>query len=87
MTDLPARTDEHLTDEHYELADRLELALEAADARGLTPSVSARKAGTDTLTARHVLDWMVEHKYAHTTGNGAWTRYHAGRGHLPRSEA
>jgi hypothetical protein len=71
---------DQLTDEQYQLADRLELALEAAPPAGLTPSAAARKVGTDTVSARHVLDYLVRHRYAHTSGNGAWTHYHHGRG-------
>ena len=69
---------ERLTDDEYQIADRIELALEGEPA-GLTPSKAARKARTTTGTAARVLAWMVRERYAHTSGNGAWTRYHAGR--------
>jgi hypothetical protein len=68
-----------LTDEQYELADRIEAALEAAGPDGLTPSRIARKAHADYHETCDVLFWMVAHQYAHTSGNGAWTHYHAGR--------
>lgn len=68
-----------LADHEYEIADRIEDALKAADGNGLTPSTAARKAKTDLHTARRVLDYLVDHAYAHTSGNGAWTHYHAGR--------
>lgn len=69
-----------LTDAEWILADRIGDALEAAGADGLTPSKAARKAGTDTLTAGRVLRYLVRHSEAHTSGNGCWTHYHAGRG-------
>lgn len=68
-----------LTDDEYEIADRLTLALEAAGSEGLTPSRAARKAGTDTLTAGRLLQWLVRGLDAHTSGRGCWTHYHAGR--------
>jgi len=68
-----------LTDDEFEIADRLEDALEGAASTGMTPSVAARKAHTDTVTARRILDYLVRNQYAHTSGNGAWTRYHARR--------
>jgi hypothetical protein len=68
-----------LDDREYDIADRIEAALEAADSKGLTPSVAARKAKTDTRTAGRILDYLVDHAYAHTSGNGAWKHYHAGR--------
>lgn len=68
-----------LTDEQYDLADRIELVLEAAPAAGLTPSAVARRVRTTTAQAALVLAWLTECRYAHTSGNGAWRRYHAGR--------
>lgn len=68
-----------LTDEQYELADRLEPALEAAGADGLTPSGAGKKTGVTTSEAKTVLDWMVGHQYAHTDGRGAWSHYYTGR--------
>lgn len=60
------------------IANRLEDALEAAP-NGLTPSAAGRAAKVTTDVARTVLQWMVKQQYAHTDGNGAWTRYFAGR--------
>jgi hypothetical protein len=69
-----------LTDTDYNLADQIEAVLEAGPAAGLTPSaVAAKVTGTSTDEARDILRWLVEHGYAHTSGNGAWTHYHAGR--------
>jgi hypothetical protein len=68
-----------LSDEEYEIVDRISLALEAAGPAGLTPSRAARKARTDTLSAGRLLQWLVRGLYAHTSGNGCWTHYHAGR--------
>lgn len=69
-----------LTDEQYELADRVELALRAADKGGMTPSAIAKKTRADYFKVTTVLAWMVARQYVHTSGNGARTRYHAGRG-------
>ena len=74
------RTDDDLSIADYALADLLEVALEAANADGLTPSVAARKVRSDRDTTARVLAWMVANQYAHSTGNGAWRHYHAGRG-------
>ena len=68
-----------LTDAQYEIADKIEIALEAADARGLTPSALARKVKIPTAQIYAVLNWMVNGRYIHTSGNRSWTRYHAGR--------
>lgn len=68
-----------LTDEQYEIADRIEQALETAGREGLTPSRAARKARTTYDQARAVLAYLVANRYVHTSGNGAWTRFHAGR--------
>jgi response regulator of citrate/malate metabolism len=67
-----------LADDDFEIADRIEAALDTAGPEGLTPSRAARKAKTDTVTARRVLEYLVDHAYAHTTGNGCWAHYHAG---------
>jgi hypothetical protein len=63
----------------WDLAERITLALEGADARGLTRSLAGRLAGCGTVEAGVVLDHLVATREAHTSGNGAWTRYHAGR--------
>lgn len=68
-----------LTDAEFEIADALDLALADAGPEGLTPSRAARKARTDTRTAERLLRWLVADLSAHTSGNGCWTHYHAGR--------
>jgi DNA-binding IclR family transcriptional regulator len=68
-----------LTDDQYELADAIERVLEPAPAGGMTPSAIARKARATTSATATVLGWLVEHRYAHTSGNGAWRHYHWGR--------
>ena len=68
-----------LTDADFDLADRLVTALEAAPADGLSPSKAGRAAKAATEDSRRVLEWMAAHQYCHTRGNGAWTRYRAGR--------
>jgi hypothetical protein len=40
-----------------------------------TPSRIARKAGITTTEAYAALAWLVEHRMAVTSGNGAWTKY------------
>lgn len=80
MSHLDEHTATVMSDAEWDIADRLSDALEAADARGLTRSVAGRKARTDTTTAGDILDKLVAMSMVHTAGNGAWTRYHAGRG-------
>lgn len=63
----------------YELCDRIIEALEAAGPEGLTTSQVRRKTKATTSAAMKALDWMVAQQYIHTSGNGAWTHYHAGR--------
>ena len=67
------------TDYEWDLLDRLTAALEAAPDRGLTQSVAGRQVGASTDDAKRLLGWLVAQQNAHTSGNGAWTRYHAGR--------
>lgn len=71
------------SDEFYALCDRVEAVLEAEgkiSCDGLTPSAAARKAHITTADTRRVLTYLVANEYVWTSGNGAWTRYHAGRG-------
>lgn len=70
---------EEMTDQQFEIADRIDLALESAGRDGLTPSLAARKARATTAEASVILRWLVSQQMAHTSGNGAWTRYHKGR--------
>jgi len=74
-----AYRDSLMTDEDYDTADRIELVLEASERGGMTPSQVGRKVKASTSTTRRILDWMVARQFAHTTGNGAWAHYHAGR--------
>lgn len=68
-----------LTDEEYATVDRVEAVLDAAGPDGLTPSATARRAGISATDAGRLLRWMCAGRFAHTSGNGAWTRYHPGR--------
>jgi hypothetical protein len=76
QTSTPVRD---LTHDQYLLADRIIEVVEVANSDGYTPSVIARKAKAEYRQVREVLDWLVEYRYVHTSGNGAWTHYHAGR--------
>lgn len=58
----------------------LAAALEEADARGLVPSIAARRARINLEDAYRLLPWMAEHQLAHTTGRGHRTHYYPGRG-------
>jgi hypothetical protein len=71
--------DDDITAEQDELAGAIERVLESAP-EGLTPSEVARKVRATYDATRPVLGWMVRHRFAHTSGNGARKRYHAGRG-------
>jgi hypothetical protein len=66
-------------DQMYDVADRIEAALERAGRRGITPSAAGRAAGVDTATASQVLQWMAARQYAHTDHRGAWAHYYPGR--------
>lgn len=70
-------TDE-LTDEQFQLADRIDLVLENAG-NGLTISAIAKRARGDYHDVADVLAYLLKHEYAHTSGNGSWAHYHRGR--------
>jgi hypothetical protein len=69
-----------LPDDLYEVCGDVEDALDAGGPKGSTPSEVARRARTDSATARICLDWMVAHAYAHRDHRGAWSRFYPGRG-------
>lgn len=69
-----------LTDWEYRQVEDLTAALDAADARGLVPSIAARRARITLDDARRLLPWMAAHGLAHTTGRGNRTHYYPGRG-------
>lgn len=79
MTQTSTKAALELADEQFDLADKIEAILERATTAGMTPSLIARRARAEYQDAKRVLTYLVEHKYAHTSGNGAWIRYHAGR--------
>jgi hypothetical protein len=58
----------------FDLVDAVDEALRAT--RDLTPSEAARRAKCSRLAARAALYYLIEHGFAHTSGNGAWTHYH-----------
>lgn len=64
-----------LTDEQYDVADRIDAILDANRDETYSPSQMARKAKTDSYTARAVLHFMADNRMAVAGGNGAWTRY------------
>lgn len=71
------KTTDDFTDTDWEIADRLiEKALRAPNAKGLSPSAAARKAGCTTADAHRILPALVADRLALATGNGAWTHYH-----------
>lgn len=63
------------SDEFLDLADRVEQFLEAHRGEWFAPSQVGRKVHAETWQLRHVLDWMVEHRYADAEGNGTRTKY------------
>lgn len=74
MTAQPVADD--LTDEQYDLADRIEGLLRTKPPEVTwTPSDIARRLHVDTTTARTVLSWMARRLYVRTYGNGARMRY------------
>jgi hypothetical protein len=70
-------TTDEMTDEMYEIADKLELAMETRPVGyGWTPSEVGRKAGIPTHKARPVLAWMVRNVYVTSDDRGAWSHYY-----------
>ena len=67
------------TEREWAYLDRLVEVLEAAPDRGVTPSRAGVALGVPPADAKRLLGWLVGQQNAHTSGNGAWTRYHAGR--------
>ncbi|ASR85087.1 hypothetical protein SEA_PHELPSODU_79 [Mycobacterium phage PhelpsODU] len=65
-----------LTDEGYEVADRIVPWLESHP--GLhNPSRVARGAKCSTVEAQHVLSWLDRHVMVFADGNGCWRKYAA----------
>lgn len=73
-------SDVELTDNEYRHMLDLAAVLEEADARGIVPSIAARRARIPLEDARHLLGWMADHQLAHTAGHGHRTHYYPGRG-------
>lgn len=65
-----------MEDGGYELADRIVEWLEKHDGF-FSASRIARGVHEDTHTLYPVLDWLVDHVYIKSMGNGAWTNYGA----------
>ena len=64
-------------DELYEIADKIELAIETKPmGHGWTPSEVGRKAKVPTHKVRPVLIWMVQHVFIETDDRGAWSHYY-----------
>jgi hypothetical protein len=70
-------TTRELTDEQYDIADRIDLFLERkGDEQTFNASQLARAAKCTTLEVRPVLQWMVETSNIGVAGRGgAWVRY------------
>jgi hypothetical protein len=62
----------------FDLADKVEILLDADPSKWWTPSAIARRLKADYFEVYDVLRYMVEHQYLVTRGNGSWTRF-AGR--------
>lgn len=74
-----------MTDERYEIADRITEYVDARPDSDFTASQLARVAKCATHEAHAVLRWLVANDYIATCGRGgAWTRYRARRfGEIP----
>jgi DNA-binding IclR family transcriptional regulator len=70
-------TDYGLSDAGYELADAIELVMEAEPTRWWLPSELARKLKRDTAHVRPVLQWMARNRYVDADRDdlNSWTRY------------
>jgi hypothetical protein len=62
-------------DTDFELADRIEAAMEAAPAADWSPSQMARKVHAGLQPVRETLAWMADHQYVAAAGNGSRVRY------------
>jgi hypothetical protein len=67
--------DDELTDEQYEIADRIELWLEAHPGKLYNRSTIARgvKAGHAEVTT--ILAWLDRNRMVVADGNGCWRKY------------
>lgn len=78
MSNVIDTTAQDLTDEGYEIADRIDLWLEKHP--GLhNRSRIARGAKCESYQAAHILDWMESRTMVAADGNGAWRKYGARR--------
>ncbi|MER5608228.1 hypothetical protein AB0F93_00460 [Micromonospora tulbaghiae] len=68
-----------LTDEQFALADRVERHLSRGPQRGLSATQVAAALRVDVAAITPVLNYMVEHRYVHTSGHGDGVAYHHGR--------
>jgi hypothetical protein len=77
-TDLTTITDE-LTDAEFEIADRIELWLEARPGKLHNRSSIAKGVKAEYWEVHHVLNWMDRFVYVVAEGNGCWRKYGARR--------
>jgi len=76
-TQTTTETDE-FTDDQWNALDLIDQALMVAPA-GLVPSTAARAAKIETAEARALLGYLVDHRWAVTSGNGTRIRFHSAR--------
>jgi len=80
-----ARASAEFTDNDWDALDLLTLVLEVVNAAGLSSPAPGSKAtivhATPAERTREyaLLGYLVARPCAFTSGNGCWTRYHAGR--------
>jgi hypothetical protein len=65
-------------DEAFELADKIEAAMDANPGRDWTPSELARKIPgyVETHKVQQVLNYLVRKSYIRTDERGAWSHYY-----------
>ena len=71
--------DLELTDEQYDVADRIGRLLEANPARLWTPSALGRRTKASKGDVLAALRWMELHVFLVGVGNGSWRKYRARR--------
>ena len=64
-----------LTDEQYEIADRIDLWLEAHPGKLHNRSTIARAAKASQTDVSYILNWLDANRMVIADGNGCWRKY------------
>jgi hypothetical protein len=66
---------DELTDEQYEIADRIDLWLEAHPGKLYNRSTIARAAKASHAEVSYILNWLDRSRMVVADGNGCWRKY------------